>query len=452
MDLEISYYRDALKSYMTIRCPEEAREADYRFRMAASNPIEGILPCSLRRIDGEIYLYYEVSARQKLSHMFADRILDTADLSRILSSLAQAGTRLSGYLLDAADLLLDPDMVYYDFSENRYYFTYYPGLSERVKPSENRALFAFLAEKTDSSDREAAGAAYQLDALSEMPGFVFTEKILRDLFGERIQVPEESFENPEAGEADREDDWSESFLSKEKEGEPLLPAWETPLPAADPPGGEKKGRGTGKPGLLPILVPAAFFAAAAAFAAAGQLLPLPVRTLRLFTAGALAAGAAGIPLVLRALIRRVPFRRKKEADREPLPEMTRLPADEFDFWKQEEKDDKGPAETVFVSAAAAQSEKRLYGNGKAKGMVTDLDALPHTIGTAAGFADVLLDDSSVSRMHARISQGPDQTPVLTDLNSTNGTWVNGIRLQPEESIRIGKGDVIRFGETEFCCR
>ena len=43
MDLEISYYRDALKSYMTIRCPEEAREADYRFRMAASNPIEGIL-------------------------------------------------------------------------------------------------------------------------------------------------------------------------------------------------------------------------------------------------------------------------------------------------------------------------------------------------------------------------------------------------------------------------
>ena len=95
MELEISYYRDALKSYMTIRCPAEAKESDYRFRMAASNRIEGLLPCSLRMIDGEIYLYYEISARQKLSYMFADRVLDAADLSRILSSLYSSPHRVT---------------------------------------------------------------------------------------------------------------------------------------------------------------------------------------------------------------------------------------------------------------------------------------------------------------------------------------------------------------------
>ena len=450
MELEISYYRDALKSYMTIRCPAEAKESDYRFRMAASNRIEGLLPCSLRMIDGEIYLYYEISARQKLSYMFADRVLDAADLSRILSSLAAAAARLSRYLLDAADLLLDPDMVYYDFSENRFYFTFYPGLSDLEGYGKNNGLFTFLAEKTDSSDREAAAAAYQLDSLSEMPGFVFTEKILRDLFGDRMQTADEPIPDPGTTDLDREDGWSGSFFEDRDDRESLLPAWEPDPREETAPQSEKKTGRAGK--WLPILVPAGFFTACGAFAAAGQLLSLPVKTLRLFTAAALAAGAAGLLLSFSFLIRKFRSRKKKEPEKEPLPEMTKLPADEFDFWKQENREEKGPAETVFVSAAGGQTDLRLYGNGKAKGMTIDLETLPHTIGTAAGFADVLVNDISVSRMHARISRGPEKTPVLMDLNSTNGTWVNGIRLQPEESIRIGKGAVIRFGEAEFCCR
>ena len=44
MELETGYYRDSLKSYMTIRCPEGAKESDYRFRMASANHIQGILP------------------------------------------------------------------------------------------------------------------------------------------------------------------------------------------------------------------------------------------------------------------------------------------------------------------------------------------------------------------------------------------------------------------------
>jgi pSer/pThr/pTyr-binding forkhead associated (FHA) protein len=74
------------------------------------------------------------------------------------------------------------------------------------------------------------------------------------------------------------------------------------------------------------------------------------------------------------------------------------------------------------------------------------------VGTSPDFADILIDDRSVSRMHARISEDRSGNPLLTDLNSTNGTWINGIRLQPEESVPVGKGDVIRFGEAEFCCR
>ena len=133
--------------------------------------------------------------------------------------------------------------------------------------------------------------------------------------------------------------------------------------------------------------------------------------------------------------------------------MSLLPAGEFDLWQKEAGNaGPGPVQTVFVPGMTEKEDLRLYGNGRAKGLTIELDSLPRTVGTSPDFADVLIDDRSVSRMHARISEDGSGNPLLTDLNSTNGTWVNGIRLQPEESVPVGKGDVIRFGETEFCCR
>jgi pSer/pThr/pTyr-binding forkhead associated (FHA) protein len=60
----------------------------------------------------------------------------------------------------------------------------------------------------------------------------------------------------------------------------------------------------------------------------------------------------------------------------------------------------------------------------------------------AGDADVVLADPTVSRHHASISaQG--ETAVVEDLESSNGTFVNGQQLaQPR---RVGAGDVIGLG-------
>jgi pSer/pThr/pTyr-binding forkhead associated (FHA) protein len=60
----------------------------------------------------------------------------------------------------------------------------------------------------------------------------------------------------------------------------------------------------------------------------------------------------------------------------------------------------------------------------------------------AGDADVVLADPTVSRHHASISaQG--ETAVIEDLESSNGTFVNGEQLaQPR---RVGAGDVIGLG-------
>jgi pSer/pThr/pTyr-binding forkhead associated (FHA) protein len=60
--------------------------------------------------------------------------------------------------------------------------------------------------------------------------------------------------------------------------------------------------------------------------------------------------------------------------------------------------------------------------------------------------DVLLNDTLVSRMHARISVQGDSV-VVEDLHSTNGVYVNGIRVG--HSTVLCEGDRILIGTTEF---
>jgi TolB protein len=76
-----------------------------------------------------------------------------------------------------------------------------------------------------------------------------------------------------------------------------------------------------------------------------------------------------------------------------------------------------------------------------------------TIGRAADNA-ITIDDNMVSRHHARLElQG--NTYVLTDLDSANGTWVNGRRisepvpLQANDSIRFGNVSVFVFSPQPF---
>jgi pSer/pThr/pTyr-binding forkhead associated (FHA) protein len=54
-------------------------------------------------------------------------------------------------------------------------------------------------------------------------------------------------------------------------------------------------------------------------------------------------------------------------------------------------------------------------------------------------------DSGASRRHASVAPGP-MGVMVTDLNSTNGTFVNGQRVQ---TANAGPGDLIRVGATTF---
>jgi pSer/pThr/pTyr-binding forkhead associated (FHA) protein len=67
-----------------------------------------------------------------------------------------------------------------------------------------------------------------------------------------------------------------------------------------------------------------------------------------------------------------------------------------------------------------------------------------TVGRAPGCGIVLEEDTFVSQVHARVFRRGRETYV-EDLGSTNGTMVNGVRI--EEVTRLSRGDQVQFGNT-----
>jgi len=58
-------------------------------------------------------------------------------------------------------------------------------------------------------------------------------------------------------------------------------------------------------------------------------------------------------------------------------------------------------------------------------------------------ADLTIDSARVSRQHAEIVYNQGQW-FLTDLNSKNGVFLNGHRLEPHASVRFVNGDTIQL--------
>jgi pSer/pThr/pTyr-binding forkhead associated (FHA) protein len=57
------------------------------------------------------------------------------------------------------------------------------------------------------------------------------------------------------------------------------------------------------------------------------------------------------------------------------------------------------------------------------------------------------DDPELSRHHAQVTRPADGAFTIEDLSSTNGTYVNGARV--EEPVRLAPGDIVDLGATRL---
>ncbi len=118
---------------------------------------------------------------------------------------------------------------------------------------------------------------------------------------------------------------------------------------------------------------------------------------------------------------------------------------EGDFFVTAEVAGEEPAEPAVARAPAGEGAIAVLRELNAvEPQIWRVESSEATIGRGAG-NDIVIADPRVSRSHAVIAVRPEGL-VLRDLHSTNGTTINGHRV--EEGL-LDEGDVIGFGDTSF---
>jgi len=119
---------------------------------------------------------------------------------------------------------------------------------------------------------------------------------------------------------------------------------------------------------------------------------------------------------------------------------------------------RGPAQESFVSSPAAAAGAGLGAAALGGRLVVqvspvldegsefELDSAPLTVGRAAQNDVAIEGDEFASSRHVRFEPRRDGVWV-SDLGSTNGTYVNGVRIA--ETRKLAPGDIVRVGETDL---
>lgn len=419
--LQVKYYKDYRHNYLIVKCKDEQDTNAYQRKMITVNPIKGLLKCQERHVNGELLLYYEITSRQSLASIYAEKSVGIETLNQFFLQLKLVSDMLQKYLLDTNGLVFRPEYIFQNIETKEVSYLYYPGEQE----GDLSCLMEFFMERVDDENEKAVEIVYRIADLIHRDQFVLDEvlEFLQEYMEEALsqqQIPKEGGYVGEAVERialDEEKEWKEEEeTTADKEKWPLL------------------FLGVGLLGMCALIYIMQIYY----FSFIGKLL--------------LATGWVGVFLLLAGAV--FGYIRYNYSDRR-LVVKTNKPKGSYEKMVVSEYEipnipvsDQG--NTVFIPWTE-NCENRLYGMNKGNKYHIDLGKLPLTVGKLAGAVDMVINEQGISRMHAKFSRVGGKIYV-TDLNSTNGTFKNGLRLQPNDSEIIEPGDEIRLGKLNFIYR
>lgn len=176
---EISFERSMNHNYIVLskcnffgKCEEKG--TDYRTKMLLENHIPGLLPVTHRQVNGESKFYYEINSLQSLNRLYDKSEIRYDDLTRLLSGCVRLFDRLEEYLLDGAQIIIKPELIYVDVEKMEPYFVCYPEYEGDVR----LAFMEFIDEiltKIDHTDERAVMLGYQIYRYTRNPNYVMSE-------------------------------------------------------------------------------------------------------------------------------------------------------------------------------------------------------------------------------------------------------------------------------------
>ena len=139
-------------------------EDDYRVRMMTENEINGLIPLSIRMIDGEKRAYYDITDKISFTRKMAGKAADYSDLKKLTVSILRVCDGMSEFLLEESNLVLEPDLIYTNLNTGEYEFVCIPsGTEYNDGPREDlMELMNYLISNLSTEDQDAVKAGYAM--------------------------------------------------------------------------------------------------------------------------------------------------------------------------------------------------------------------------------------------------------------------------------------------------
>lgn len=400
--LQTEYIRNLNCNYERILLDQHPEEKRYQYCIVTRGGIRGLLPCSLRYINDQAYLYYDISSTQSVAQFFARKSIRRQWICDFLWWMKRIRQELRRFLLEDVNLLWYPEQIFQDLEKNDFFFVYVP-----YYQGENglEQLFDFLAEHIDYEDDVLVEVVYKMHEQYRLLGGVYLEeKIYED-----AAVLEQKREEGEAAQGAQEEREQAEMLVKETGAEErtaeMKASEERKRELTETEENHNEEERENRRGIR-------YF--------------LDGRKKKQKDERELPQNSWGRTMPVYAVGEEGVYR---ERARMPVPE----PQEQEEFGR-----------TVYIEDIKEEVKREgLYDEAGKK--VCSLEQQTIVLGKKREEADCVVEHGSVSRMHARITREKDEW-YLEDLNSTNGTWKNGIRLQPYEKRRLEKEDEIRLGK------
>jgi len=392
--LQTEFVRNLNCNYERILLDVNPENKRYQYCILSRGGIKGLLASSLRYINGQAYLYYDISSKQNVVQLYSTKPLTRKWLKDFLWSFRRIREELSRFLLDEQHILWFPQEIFRDLESDAFFFLYVPYYEE---DNGFKNLLEFMVEHIDYDDEELVECVYRMYEQFENSGWDYLQQgIFKDAeVLDKIEEEKLNTEQPvqradyiyESGNAAAVSGDMDSSVDKE----------EKEYRQADSNVAEAKSE---KKGLMTVL--------------RGK-------------------------------------RRKDKEQRESYQNMLQSQLNGYAVAEETPYGEEEWGRTVFMELPQeiVENHHGLYTpDGK---LLAKVEKSSVTIGKKKEEVDVVLEDISVSRMHARILKEGEKV-YLEDLNSTNGTFKNGLRMEPYERRELEVGDEIRIGARDLVYR
>ena len=477
--MRAEYKRDMNHNYLILYGEDEINTDAYQVRMLVGNVIPSVLKCRIQGMDGRFLIYFDITSKQALNILYEERKMKIEDLNLIFGGFVQVMEDAAEYLINPGQFLLSPEYIYADVEKKKIYFCMLPGYEKDIK-NQFQLLAEYILPKIDHEDSQAV-----------LLGYGVYKRTMEDCF-HLEHIKEELYKVQ--GQKDREKEAEKDIWKSGEENQDVLNIHiQEDYLEDDEPGMEfvREGEAPKKRGLLykaGIIGAAAVLLCLITVAVLSGYLPYMETGTVLGIIIVLVAGVMLVTYIIKKKKNAGIYPRKNIREREnetlrkktktnteiktntadydksgsdsewlnrdslEMPEINKvkqqIPTEEKRENRLYEQSHPDYGETVVLSAGAVSGPASLVSKEPGELATIYLNEDLTVIGKLENACDAVINLPTVSRIHAKIRKR-EEAYYLTDMNSRNGTAVNGRLLRPEEEYQLEPEDEIDFAQARY---